>query len=44
MQPYPSPHRGVDSLRLSHAALRVARAIKARGAGPALNFPDFPRT
>jgi predicted metal-dependent hydrolase len=40
--PYPSPHRGVDTRRLIHAAQQVVTAIGRRGASAALEFPRLP--
>jgi predicted metal-dependent hydrolase len=39
----PEQHLGVDRAALSHAALRLAAAVRADGAHPDHDFPRFPR-
>jgi predicted metal-dependent hydrolase len=42
LAPYPSPYGGVDRDALDAGAQRVLDQIRARGAGPDLDFPRFP--
>ena len=43
LEPYPSPHHGVDVSRLSRAARQLAQAVRDQGADPERDFPAFPR-
>jgi hypothetical protein len=43
MAPYPPSHGGVEADRLASDALRVAQAVRERGASPDHDFGRFPR-
>ena len=43
LDPFPSPHLGVDTRALADAARKVAEGTRVRGVGAARAFPPFPR-
>ncbi|HVL97937.1 MAG TPA: DUF309 domain-containing protein [Egibacteraceae bacterium] len=44
LDPYPSPHLGVDTAALAAAARAVAAVVRNHGPSPELAFPRLPRT